>query len=170
MLTGMGRSRKATRMIVATAAAACLAGCAPRSDEAASEARVRDMEERFTPGLHTLMVELAMRHASLWFAGDAENWELADYMMHELEEVAERIVELHPDYEDIPVGSLFAQMATPAIEDAERAIEATDRDAFVAAFDRLTTSCNACHAASNRTAIVIQRPTTPPLTNLRYAP
>lgn len=122
------------------------------------------------PGLHTMMVELAMRHASLWFAGEAENWPLADYMMHELEEVAARIPEVHAEYDGIPVASLLTQMMTPAVEATAAAVDAGDREAFVAAYDQLTTSCNACHAASDRGAIVIQRPTSPPLTNVRYAP
>jgi cytochrome c553 len=61
-------------------------------------------------------------------------------------------------------------MTLPAVEELEAAVAAGDRDAFTAAYDRLTTACNDCHVAAGRGAIVIQRPTAPPLTNLRYAP
>jgi hypothetical protein len=146
-----------------------LAGCAP-AGTGVDDQRRGDAGERHTPGLHTMMVEMAMRHASVWFAGDALNWELADYMVHELEDVAENVGEAYPEYDGIRVASLMAEKMLPAIEEVGGAVDARDHGAFVAAFDRLTTSCNACHAASDRAAIVIQRPTAPPLTNLRYAP
>jgi hypothetical protein len=131
------------------------------------EARLTDA---FTPGLHTLMVEMQHRHATLWFAGDSENWPLADYFLHELEELVEDIEELHPEYAGVPVADLLAEMTMPAVERMEDAVDAEDREAFIRAYDQLTVACNACHVASDRAAIVIQRPTAPPLTNLRYIP
>lgn len=127
-------------------------------------------EARFTPGLHSLMVDLGMRHASLWFAGDAGNWPLADYMAHELEELLGDIEETHPVYHDIQVAVLLGEMTTPAVDAVEAAVVARDHDAFVRAFDDLTTACNHCHQAADRGAIVIQRPTAPPLSNIRYRP
>ena len=129
-----------------------------------------EMEERFTPGLHSLMVDMGMRHASLWFAGEAANWELADYMVHEFEELVEEIEELHPVYHEIEVAEMLGEMTLPAVEALEDAVEARDGMGFERAYDQLTTACNACHIAADRAAIVIQRPTHPPLTNLRFRP
>lgn len=134
---------------------------------AALEAR---LAERFTPGLHTLMVDLQQRHATLWFAGEARNWPLADYFLHELEELVEEIEELHPVYRDVPVAELLGEMTFPAMEALEEAVVAEDPEAFAAAYDLLTVACNACHIASDRAALVIVRPTAAPLTNLRYLP
>jgi hypothetical protein len=116
------------------------------------------------------MIDLGLRHALTWFAGDAENWPLADYMVHELEELTEDIEELHPVYRDIQVAMLLREMTTPAVEALESSVEARDHTAFVAAFDRLTAACNHCHVATEREAIVVQRPTAPPVTNLRFTP
>jgi hypothetical protein len=162
----LGRAALGRAALVA-AAVALLAGCAQATPD---DARTREREDRLTPGLHSMMVELAMRHASVWFAGDAQNWELADYMVHELEEVAELIADVHPEYDGVAVATLMAQLTLPVIEEVEAAVDARDHGAFVAAYDRLTTSCNACHTAASRAFIVIQRPTAPPLTNLRYTP
>jgi hypothetical protein len=115
------------------------------------------------------MVDLGIRHASLWFAGEAENWPLADYMIHELEELVEAIEELHPVYREVQVAALIREMTHPAVEALEEAVEGEDRAAFAGAYDRLTAACNACHVASDRGVLVIQRPTAPPLTNLRYS-
>jgi hypothetical protein len=120
------------------------------------------------PGLHSMMHELGTRHASVWFAGEAANWDLADYMIHELEEVVERIEDVHPVYDDVPIADMIGEMTRPRIEEIEAALDAEDQTAFMAAFDGLTQACNQCHVAARRAAIVIQRPSAPPLTNLRY--
>ncbi|TVR64807.1 MAG: hypothetical protein EA422_05590 [Gemmatimonadales bacterium] len=151
-----------------------LTACDSGMDEAALEARLGEMqaelEDRFTPGLHTLMVDLGVRHANLWFAGEAGNWPLADYMVHELEELVEEIEELHPMYREIRVAELIGEMTHPAIEDLEDAVDAGDLAAFQRAYDDLTVACNACHIASDKAELVIQRPTAPVSTNLRFTP
>jgi hypothetical protein len=156
------------RRTAALLAAVALTACQPES-ELANE-RLDEMERRFTPGLHSLMVELGMRHATLWFAGQAENWPLTDYVLHEIEVLLEDIEELHPVYRDVQVAALLREMTQPAFEELEQAAERRDAAAFTGAYDRLTTACNHCHTASDRAAIVIQRPTVPPLSNIRFEP
>jgi hypothetical protein len=70
----------------------------------------------------------------------------------------------------VQVAALLRETTHPTVTGLEQAVEAGDGGAFVVAFDRLTAACNQCHTAADRGAIVIQRPTAPPLTNLRYAP
>lgn len=177
-LSGLRRSASSCSAgktwIAAAFLAGGLAGCSGPPADAVSEAlleeRLEALERRFTPGLHTLMVELAMRHATLWFAGDAQNWPLAYYQVHELEELIDDIRELHPVYREVQVETLIGNMTAPAVAEIEDAVEAQDHDAFVRGYDTLTRACNACHEVSDREALVIQRPTAPPFTNLRYRP
>jgi len=152
------------------AAITLVAGCAPAADTAYLEERLQDLESRFTPGLHTLMGQVGMRHATLWFAGDAGNWPLADYQLHEIEELIEEIETLHPTYDGIPVAQLIGSTTSPALALVEQAVDAGDREAFVLAYDQLTQGCNGCHIASDRAALRIVRPTAPPLTNLEFRP
>jgi hypothetical protein len=156
----------ARRLALLLVAAATAAGC--QQDDTASVLRMDEMEQRYRPGLHTLMQQVQVRHAQLWFAGEAGNTELAEYQVHELEELIENIAELHPEYDDMPIAQLLEQMLAPALEDVELAVRGAQD--FATAFDRLTQQCNACHTATDRRALVIQRPRTPPLDNLRYAP
>jgi hypothetical protein len=137
---------------------------------ASADARFDELEARFRPGLHTLMKDLQFRHANVWFAGEAENWALADYHMHELEELTEDVTALHPTYDDIPVGQLMTSLLEPAVEELAAAIDDGDVAAFEMAFDRMTAQCNACHQQAGREMIVVQRPRTPPFDNVRYAP
>jgi hypothetical protein len=145
-----------------------LPGCERRADQGADDARWAEREGRFAPGLHTLMVDLSVRHASLWFAGEEGNWPLARYMVDELHKLLEDIEELHPVYREVPVAQLLGEMTKPQVESLDVAIDNGDHPAFVDAYDRLTAACNACHAASGREYIVMQRPSMPALTNLRY--
>lgn len=139
-----------------------------------SQAALADLEERlserFTPGLHSLMMELQHRHATLWFAGEAGNWPLTDYFLHEMEELIGDIESLHSTYDEVPIAEILGDVTVPAIEAMEEAVEAEERAAFAAAYDQLTMGCNGCHAPADKAAIVIQRPTVPPLTNLRFTP
>jgi hypothetical protein len=68
------------------------------------------------------------------------------------------------------VAEMLEQLLQPAVERVESAIDARQPAEFAAAFDAMTMQCNACHTATDRRAIVIQRPTTRPLDNLRYEP
>src|SRR5580692_4438898 len=40
----------------------------------------------YKPDLGEFMLSIQMHHAKLWFAGEAQNWKLADYELHEMEE------------------------------------------------------------------------------------
>jgi hypothetical protein len=121
-------------------------------------------------GLHAQMVDLQFRHANVWFAGEAGNWPLAEYHMHELEELTGDIAELHPEYDGIPIAELMRAMLAPAVEQLVAAVDAGDTGSFGAAFDRVTEQCNACHQESRRGMIVVQRPRVPPFDNIRFAP
>lgn len=121
-------------------------------------------------GIGEIMLMTQIRHAKLWLAGDAGNWELADYEIDEIKEAFEDVVEDFPVYKDIPVGKMIEATIMPPITEVEKAIKARDRAGFVAAFDKLTAACNSCHQAANRAFIVIQRPAGASFPNQSFAP
>ena len=47
-------------------------------------AQLKDMKEKYRPGLGEIMSGIQTHHAKLWFAGINENWKLADYEVKEL--------------------------------------------------------------------------------------
>jgi hypothetical protein len=121
-------------------------------------------------GFAEIMLFTQMRHAKLWLAGSARNWELADYEIGELKEGFEDAVKHFPTYEGVPVGAMIPSMMTGPIGRVEAAIKARDSRRFSASFDALTATCNSCHAAANRAFIVIQRPGTSAFPNQSFAP
>jgi hypothetical protein len=124
----------------------------------------------YTPGLIEFMAFVQIRHAKLWLAGNAGNWELADYEIDELKEALENAAKYVPDYKGSPVGKMIETMAMPPVGEVEQAIKAKDRIKFTAAFDKLTAACNTCHQAANRPFIVIQRPASSAFPNQSFAP
>src|SRR2546425_12362799 len=91
----------------------------------------------FTPGLGEIMTLTQMRHAKLWFAGQAANWSLASYELDELHEGLDDAATFHPTHKDapLPIPGLIAKIMTDPLQQVEKAIGAHDGSAFNQAFD-----------------------------------
>jgi hypothetical protein len=124
----------------------------------------------YSPGLGEFMLQTQIRHLKLWLAGNAGNWELADYQIDELKEGLEDAAKLVPTYKGMPTGAMIESTIMKPIAEVETAIKARDRGRFVTSFDALTEACNNCHAASNRAFIVVQRPSGVQFPNQSFAP
>ena len=122
------------------------------------------------PGLAEVMLVTQTRHAKLWLAGNAKNWELADYQIEELKEGLEDVVKFIANYKGIAVGPMTEATMLEPISEVEGAIKSRVSAKFVASFDKLTAACNRCHVASSRDFIVIQRPGTSSFSNQSFAP
>ena len=128
--------------------------------------------ESYAPGLGEIMTLQQMRHTKLWLAGQANNWDLADYEIKELGEGFDDVVKFHPTHEDAPVAPKDAipRMVTQPVKDLQDAITKKDKKAFEAGYDALTKACNDCHSAMNFGFNVVQRPATNPYPNQVFAP
>jgi hypothetical protein len=128
--------------------------------------------KKLVPGLGELMSLQQMRHAKLWLAGQAGNWELAAYEIKELSEGFDDIVRLHPTHEGSPVDPKDAipmMMAGP-LEALGKAVAQKAPADFATEFDELTTGCNGCHEATNVAFIQVQRPAANPYPNQVFEP
>ena len=127
-------------------------------------------QKAYTPGLGEIMTLQQMRHLKLWFAVQSGNWGLADYELDELKEGFEDITKYYPTKDDVPTGTMAEAIVAKEVAELAKLIEAKDKKNFVSGFDRLTASCNACHQASKKEFIRIQRPTGNPYTNQAFGP
>ncbi len=150
---------------------------APASDSAriaALEAKIDALERRLPPPeLGHQMLELQIRHDRLWWAGEAGNWNLAYYMVGELGEALHGIEETNgnaPEVQPEKLSVVMPAIMNQAIEGVQSALEKKNKAAFAKAYDHLSASCNACHALAGVGIVHIQRPKTPLLDNMRYAP
>lgn len=174
--------RAAISLLLAGSAALCF-GCGGRRSEspAAAATPVRSAVAAvatpaaapgFTPDLGELMTLQQMRHAKLWWAGEAGNWPLAGYELDELQEGFDAVVRYHPTHKDAPVP---IRDAVPTIMDepiakTRQAIEKKDRRLFSASYTLLTEGCNACHQATNFGFNVVKKPAVNTFSNQSFAP
>ncbi|HKD30219.1 MAG TPA: hypothetical protein VKC66_30425 [Xanthobacteraceae bacterium] len=133
-------------------------------------AAAQPAKEPYAPGLGEFMTATQLRHAKLWFAGRAKNWELAGYEIDEIKEGLEEAAKQFPTRDGIPVADMIKANIDPALGELEMAVEAKNSAKFAAAFDDLTKACNTCHAGAKKEFIRIQRPTAPPVSNQNFAP
>ena len=77
----------------------------------------------------------------------ADNLELADFYLHEIEEILEVVGEIE-SYDEMPVGELSKAMLGPAFHDLEEAVDSGDSSAALSAYTTVINSCNACHTAT----------------------
>jgi hypothetical protein len=133
-------------------------------------AAAQPAKEPYVPGLGEFMTATQLRHAKLWFAGRARNWDLAAYEVDEIKEGLEDAIKQVPVHEGLPVGDMIKTILLPALDDVDKAVDAKNSAQFTTAFDKLTLACNTCHAGAKKEFIRIQRPTAPPVTNQNFAP
>ena len=127
----------------------------------------------YAPGLGELMGLNQMRHAKLWFAGQAQNWPLAEYELDELQEGFDDVVKFHPTHKDapLPLSTLVPKIMDPPLRELREAVKARDPKMFATAYDAVTTACNSCHQATNFGFNVVRRPSDPSwFSNQEFAP
>ena len=94
------------------------------------------------PGLGTIMIEYGHRMAAMWFAGEAGNWDFAQYQLIEMREIQE-------------VGETTRPARAPALKSFESSfldpledqIKAKDKAKFESAYNSAVQGCNSCHGS-----------------------
>jgi hypothetical protein len=112
------------------------------------------LSETYKPGFGEFMSYIQAHHAKLWFAGQNQNWKLADFEIHEIMESFEDIQK----YETERKESKMVGMIKPALDSVNTAIERKNSKLFKKSFTLLTNTCNSCHHAVNFEFNVIKIP------------
>ena len=139
----------------------------------ALEQRVAELEQRTQPELGQQMLLLELRHDRLWWAGEAGNWNLAYYMAGEMGEAVHGITETNGDAAELQpqkLSEVMPAMLNAPLKELMDAIGTHDKAKFVKAYDDLSAACTGCHRVAGNPMLVIQRPRTKLLDDLRYAP
>ena len=134
------------------------------------EERINNLESKladaYKPGFGDFMGSIQTHHAKLWFAGQNENWDLADFEIHELEEAIEDIQKYQAGRKE----SEMIGMLNAPLENIEKAIDEKDSEAFKRNFISLTNTCNKCHIAVGFEFNVVKLPETSPFSNQDFRP
>jgi hypothetical protein len=150
-------------LIIVSATSSC-----QQSKQNALQQKVDSLEKKlantYKPGFGEFMSSIQVHHAKLWFAGQNQNWELADFEMHEIAEAIDAIKEYQTEREE----SKKVDMLKPSLDAVKDAIEKKDPVLFNSSYLLLTTTCNNCHKAVNFGFNVVKVPETPPFSNQAF--
>jgi hypothetical protein len=119
------------------------------------------LKETYKPGLGEFMSSIQVHHEKLYFAGQNENWKLADFEIHEIMEAVDDIQ--HYATERPETKELL--MLLPSLDSMNEAIKKQDKNLFNKNFINLTNTCNECHKAVNYEFNLVKIPETPPFSN-----
>ena len=121
----------------------------------------KKLADTYKPGFGEFMSGIQTHHAKLWFAGQNQNWPLADFEIHEIQESLENIQKFCTDREETKsIGMINAR-----IDSLINAIQQKNPDLFKNSYTLLTNTCNNCHIATKHEFNIVTIPSSPPVTN-----
>jgi hypothetical protein len=147
-----------------------LFSCQPKVDDHSKELQNQidnlksEISETYKPGFGEFMGNIQVHHSKLWFAGENENWKLADFEINEIKEALEDIEKYQserPESKSIP-------MINPALDSVSNAIQQKNLIQFQRSYNLLTNTCTNCHQATNHGFIQIKIPSQQNFSNQRF--
>jgi gas vesicle protein len=151
-------------IIVGAMAGLLIASCSGNSEVATLERKIESLElemeelkEAIAPGLAELMNQNNDYMNKVEVAVEEGNWEYAGFCLHEMEEVFEKIEEVHENHDELvqPASVQLKAFVYPVFEELESAVEAKDAEAANAKYVQLKNNCSSCHQANNHGFIVL---------------
>ncbi|MEP7081061.1 MAG: hypothetical protein ABI784_10055 [Ginsengibacter sp.] len=121
----------------------------------------RKLANTYKPGFGEFMSSIQIHHNKLWFAGQNENWKLADFEIHEIMENMDAIKKYQKERKE----SQMINMIEPMLDSINNSISQKNAVAFKSSYITLTNTCNSCHQANNFGFNVVKIPDTPPFSN-----
>ena len=143
-----------------------LFACNQQSDKVqVLQSRIDSLEQKlsdtYKPGFGEFMSGIQAHHSKLWFAGQNQNWRLADFEVHEIMEAIEDIQKFQTERKE----SQMIGMINPALDSINNAIQQESSLLFKSSYTLLTNTCNNCHRAADFEFNVVKIPDTQPFSN-----
>jgi hypothetical protein len=148
---------------------------APKGDELATLKAEVTRLKGLVPDQSHAMADVGYHFTNLWFAGQNENWPLAQFFSDEVRSHlrwAVRIIPKRKDAEnrEIDLGGILGGLETSTLKDLDQAVKARDKDRFVAAYKTQMEGCMACHKATNKPYLRLHVPERPDAGILEFRP
>ncbi|MGH2565352.1 MAG: hypothetical protein ACRDE5_12605 [Ginsengibacter sp.] len=118
----------------------------------------------YKPGFGEFMSSIQVHHNKLWFAGQNQNWKLADF---EINEIKESLDDIKKYCTDRPETNSIGMIEQP-LQNVSNAIQQKNDTEFKNSYTILTSTCNSCHQATQHEFNVITIPTAPPFSNQNF--
>src|SRR5262245_29628512 len=112
------------------------------------------------------MSDVGDHFANLWFAGQKQNWPLADFFWSETRSHlrwAVRIIPVRKDPQgnEIRLTEILEPIEKTALAEIGNAIKARDQQQFTTTYKQMLDSCYACHLASGKPFLRLRVPDEP---------
>ena len=95
---------------------------------------------KIQPGLGTVMIEYGTRMGNIYWAADANNWDMVNYQLKEMTEIQEVGETTRPGRAEA-----LKKFEDTSLNPLMTAAKAKDKNAFMDAYDKAITGCNKCH-------------------------
>ena len=144
----------------------------PARDEL--EARIKALEALIPDQAH-IMADVGDHFTNLWFAGEAENWPLADFYLGETKSHlrwAVRRIPIRKDNQgrDINLANILEAFENSQLTQLKRTIDGKDKAAFEKVYKESLTVCYSCHKAADKPYLRPQVPTEPESRIINFDP
>lgn len=121
------------------------------------------------------MEDVSHHFANLWFAGQKENWPLANFYWSETRSHLRWAVRIIPKRKDnagreIDLPAILQAMENTPLKQLQDAITAKDKTAFEKTYRLTMETCYACHKAADKPFIHPQIPTQPETPIVNFDP
>lgn len=143
----------------------------PVSTEPSLAAEIAEIKGKLPSQSHT-MQDVSYHFANLWFAGQNENWDLAEFYWDETRSHlrwAVRVIPVRKDNagNDVNLGEILQGFENGPLNQLHLAIASHDTAAFDKAYRFSIETCYGCHKASDKPYLRLQIPAAPesPLIN-----
>lgn len=126
----------------------------------------KQLAETYKPGFGELMSGVQTHHAKLWFAGINENWQLAEFEVHEIKESLDAVQKFCSNRPETKAIS----MMVPSLDSMTDAISQKNTLLFKNNFHLLTNACNNCHKNTEHGFNIVTIPSALPVVNQDFKP
>lgn len=115
--------------------------------------KLETIENQFR-GFDMAMVETGYRYQELYWAGQDQNWEYADYQLEKIEVAIKNGLERRPKR-----AKSAEHFLTTVLPEMKKSLEKRDSLIFNKTFQTLTINCNSCHAMERIPFFSVKIPT-----------
>ncbi len=121
------------------------------------------------------MQDVGYHFTHVWFAGQKENWELANFYVGETKSHLRWAVRIIPKRKDkagqeIDLASILQSLENGPLAQLETAIASRNKDRFAAAYKFTLETCYACHKTSDKPYLRLQVPQHPEVQIIDFNP
>jgi hypothetical protein len=114
--------------------------------------KINTIEKQFR-GFDNTMVETGYRYQELYWAGQDQNWEYADYQLEKIKTAIENGIERRPKRANS--AKVFLTYGLPEMK---KVLENRSSSTFNEGFKTLTANCNSCHAMEKVPFFAVKTP------------